>query len=178
MSTMTPGNENLLFPPHVFRFQVDFAETPLQSTGAAADGVSVPLCSGAFAECAGLEATMEPKTIKEGGKNYGVNQRAGTVTFATVVLKRGMTTTRDLWRWFDLVAKGAYAYRLNATVTLFGPDDPDGKGPRPLAAWKLDRAIPVKFKAADLNAKGTEVGIEELHLAHEGMSLVAAGGAA
>jgi hypothetical protein len=30
----------------------------------------------------------------------------------------------------------------------------------------------VKFKAADLNAKNTEVGIEELHLAHEGLTLL------
>jgi hypothetical protein len=31
--------------------------------------------------------------------------------------------------------------------------------------------MPVKFKAADLNAKGTDIGIEELHLAHEGLRL-------
>jgi hypothetical protein len=31
--------------------------------------------------------------------------------------------------------------------------------------------LPVKFKAADFNAKGAEVGIEELHLAHEGLRL-------
>jgi hypothetical protein len=32
--------------------------------------------------------------------------------------------------------------------------------------------MPIKFKTADLNAKGTEVGIEELHIAHEGLTLV------
>jgi phage tail-like protein len=178
MATLRPGNENLLFPAHVFRFQVDFAEEPLPPNTGSANAVSVPLCSGAFSECAGLEATMEPKTIKEGGKNYGVNHRAGPVTFATVVLKRGMTTTRDLWKWFELVAKGAYAYRLSATVTLFGAAPSVDGEPEPLVSWKLERAIPVKFKAADLNAKGTEVGIEELHLAHEGMTLVARGGGA
>jgi hypothetical protein len=31
--------------------------------------------------------------------------------------------------------------------------------------------MPVKFKAADLNARGSEVGVEELHLAHEGLAL-------
>jgi len=49
---------------------------------------------------------MEVKVIKEGGRNYGVIQRSGLVTFATVVLKRGMTTTRDLYKWFELVAMG------------------------------------------------------------------------
>jgi phage tail-like protein len=39
-------------------------------------------------------------------------------------------------------------------------------------SWKLEKALPVKFKAADLNAKNTEIGIEELHLAHEGLSML------
>jgi phage tail-like protein len=155
-------SENQLDPMHVFRFQVDFNQDPLSG----ANSGPVKLCSGAFSDCTGLEASMEPKVIKEGGRNYGVVQRSGPVTFATVILKRGMTTTRDLWHWFDLVGNRAYAYRLAATITMF---DAAGKG---VLSWKLDKALPVKFKAADLNAKGTDVGIEELHLAHEGLSLL------
>jgi phage tail-like protein len=152
-----------LSPIHVFRFQVDFAKDSI----AGGDGSPVPLCSGAFSECTGLEATVEPKVIKEGGRNYGVVQRSGPVTFATVVLKRGMTTARDLYKWFELVGGGSYAYRLAATITVF---DLAGKG---VLSCVLQKALPVKFKAADLNAKNTEVGIEELHLAHEGFSIVA-----
>jgi phage tail-like protein len=151
-------------PFHVFRFLVTFAEVAVD----AADGTSgaiIPLCGGAFAECSGLEASMEPKAIKEGGKNYGANQRVGAVTFATVVLKRGMTRNRDLWNWFSLVGNGAYSYRLSATLTML-----DGAG-IPVLAWRLERALPVKFKAADLNARGTEVGVEELHITHEGLRL-------
>jgi phage tail-like protein len=157
-----PVAENQLFPWHVFSFQVDFEMDPI----AGGDSSPVSLCSGAFSECTGLEATMEPKVIKEGGRNYGVVQRSGPVTFATVILKRGMTTTRDLYKWFELVGNGSYAYRLAATVTMF---DASGVG---LLSWKLEKAMPVKFKAADLNAKNTEIGIEELHLAHEGLSLL------
>ena len=41
---------------------------------------------------------------------------------------------------------------------------------KPVLTWKLIRAIPVKFKAADLNGMRTnEVAIEELHLVHEGL---------
>jgi phage tail-like protein len=36
-------------------------------------------------------------------------------------------------------------------------------------AWKLDRAMPVKYKFADFNARSAEIGIEELHLVHEGL---------
>ncbi|WP_088889347.1 phage tail protein [Leptolyngbya ohadii] len=157
------ADDNQLFPFHVFRFQVDFQEDSLTPSGATSP---VTLCSGAFSECTGLEATMEPKVIKEGGRNYGPAQRAGAVTFATVILKRGMTTTRHLWQWFELVSQGAYAYRLSATVTLF---DPAGNS---VLRWQMEKALPIKFKAADFNAKGTEIGIEELHLAHEGIHLL------
>jgi phage tail-like protein len=155
------SDDNALTPLHVFRFQVDFVDDSLAS---GAQGQAEPMCSGAFAECTGLEATMEPKVIKEGGRNDGALQRVGPVTHATVVLKRGMTATSQLWQWFALVSGGAYSRRLSATVTIS-----DHAGNRVLA-WKLRRALPVKFKAADLNARGTEVGIEELHLVHEGLS--------
>jgi phage tail-like protein len=150
-------------PYQTFRFHVEFHEDPLGG-GKNAD---VPLCRGAFSECGGLEATMEPKVIKEGGFNYGAHQRAGPVTFATVVLKRGITAPPGLWSWFQLVSGGAYAYRLTATITMY---DTNGD---PVTAWSLTRALPIKFKTADLNARATEVGIEELHLAHEGLNVVA-----
>ena len=149
-------------PLHVFRFHVNFSQQPLANPS----GDDLALCQGAFSECTGLEATMEPKVIKVGGSNYGAVQRVGPVSFATVVLKRGMTDTRDLWNWFARVGAGAYAYRLQVEIEMRNSAD------QPVVRWALRRALPVKFKAADLNAKGSEIGIEELHLAHEGLVLV------
>lgn len=143
-----------------FRFQVDFKEQMLAN---ATEGGEVLLCRGAFAECSGLEVTMEPKTIKEGGRNWGANQRMGQVSFGTVVLKRGLSNNGDLWTWFNLVGQGAYAQRLNVTITLF---DQAGTG---LFSWTLLKALPIKFKAPDLIASNSEVAIEELHLVHEGL---------
>jgi phage tail-like protein len=160
--------ENRLAPLHVFRFEVTFRRDALAGSPSRD---AVALCSGAFAECTGLEATMEPKVIKAGGSNYGPAQRVGPVTFATVVLKRGMTTTRDLWNWFQLVAGGKYAYRLSAEIAM------QNTAGEAVLTWALARALPVKFKAADLNARGTEIGIEELHLAHEGLTLLDRGAA-
>ena len=156
--------ENQLAPLHVFRFHVSLTRVSLPDAQAKVAG-DIALCSGAFAECTGLEATMEPKVIKVGGQNYGPAQRVGPVTFATVVLKRGMTSTRDLWNWFQMVAGGATSVRLDARIEMQTADG------APVLTWVLERALPVKFKAADLNAKGTEIGIEELHLAHEGLRL-------
>jgi phage tail-like protein len=151
-STMTPL--------HVFRFQVDFFTDSL-SGGASHDRFQV--CSGAFAECTGLEATMEPKTIKEGGRNYGAAQRAGTTTFAAVVLKRGISTNRNLFQIFNSVSTGTFAPRMQVTINLLNLDGSS------VMAWQIDRAMPIKYKFSDLNAKNGEIGIEELHLVHEGL---------
>jgi phage tail-like protein len=153
-----------LVPLHVFRFHVEFRSDSLADDG---NHELLDVCHGAFAECTGLEATMEPRVIKEGGRNYGVAQRAGVTSFATVVLKRGISTNRNLFQIFNSVATGAFAPRLQVTINLF---DLDGTG---LLAWQLDRALPIKFKFSDFNARAAEVGVEELHLAHEGLWSVA-----
>ena len=155
---MMPASSTI--PLHVFRFQVEFRSDSLDGTGSHS---VFDVCQGAFAEVTGLEATMEPKAIKEGGRNYGVAQRAGQTSFATVVLKRGISTNRNLWQIFNTVAAGTFAPRMQVTINHF---DIDGTA---VMAWQLNQAMPVKFKFADFNARAAEVGIEELHLVHEGL---------
>lgn len=161
-----------LYPFPLFRFHVEFTRHTDND---------VAVAYGAFSECTGLEATMEAKVIKAGGANYGAYQRVGRVTFATVILKRGITTNRDLWRWFSHVnEQGKLAYRLDVKILVFGHSElapPPGEptsNPQPPTdpslTIQLFNALPVKFKSGDLNAKVNEVGIEELHLAHEGLT--------
>ncbi len=149
-----------LTPLHVFKFHVDFFTDSLSNDGSHSP---MKVCSGSFAECTGLEATMEPKVIKEGGRNYGAAQRAGGTTFATVVLKRGISSNRNLFQLFNTFGIGTFAPRMQVTINLF---DVDGTA---VLAWQLSRAMPIKYKFADFNARNNEIGIEELHLAHEGL---------
>ena len=157
------------YPLPVFNFDVGFTDITLRP-GGETTGPEVRLCGGAFSELTDLEATMEPKVIKEGGRNFGVVQRVGPVTFATVVLKRGVSQITDLWKWFELVAGGASAKRLNATITVYDPKR------EPVCRWRLLRALPTKFKTADLNASSSSVAVEELHIAHEGLTFEPATG--
>ena len=155
---------NRLDPLHVFQFDVLFEEDSLP--GASKPETPLPDLHGAFSECTGLEATMEPKVINVGGQNYGPAQRPGPVTFGTVILKRGVTSKQELWEWFHVLnGQSQFAHRVKATITIR-----DAKHDKQLT-WVLRRALPVKFKAADLNATGSDVGVEELHLAHEGLTL-------
>lgn len=160
-------------PWPAFRFHLEFVRESLttasSSSSQGGSGSAAPLvCQGAFSEVSGLEATHEPKLIREGGLIYGGHQRPGNVSFATVVLKRGMTSSRDLWTWFFNTVQGsngpAWGERLTVFINVQGTDG------RTRLRWKLDRALPVKFRASDLHGAGTELAIEELHLAHEGLT--------
>ena len=69
-------------------------------------GITNPLCNAAFSECDGLEMTMEPKTVREGGNNTQQFHLVGPVSYGTLSLKRGMTSTIDLWKWFTQSVSG------------------------------------------------------------------------
>lgn len=166
--TVTPFNAEPMSPFHALRFEVTFEE--LRLTPGQASGGAKALCSGSFSECSGLEATMEPKVIKEGGRNYGAAQRVGKVSFGNVVLKRGITSNRDLWRWFELVSGRASAYRLTTTLKIRGPEP--RQGDPVMWQWQLKHCLPVKFRVPTANASSNEIAIEELHLAHEGLFLI------
>ena len=184
MPISVPEGQDPNFPFGAFAFYVHFS--PCEGTESPMGAVD-PVISGGFSEVTGLEATMEAKAIKEGGRNYGVHQRPGQVTFATVVLKRGMIESRHLWRWWALWAGADGAQnggwgtssRCNVTIALI-QEEQAGQGTgassgersrRAVIGWRLENAMPVKFRAGDLNARGTEVAIEELHLVHEGLHM-------
>jgi phage tail-like protein len=171
-----PDGEDGFQPLPGFAFHVSFAAH--SDSGAGTDpfkgmGMVAPEVAGGFQEVSGLEATMEPKVFKEGGRNYGSVQRPGPVTFATVILKRGIIIEpRHLWAWWGFFA--------GADGATNGGWDPTGRcdvsialirDRQPVVGWRLENAMPVKYRAADLNARGTEVAIEELHLAHEGLHM-------
>jgi phage tail-like protein len=170
MPTPIPDGQDPGSPFGAFAFHVHFAAAE-GANFAPFEGVDAAI-SGGFSDVTGLEATMEAKTIKEGGRNYGVLQRAGQVTFATVVLKRGLMESRHLWRWWSFWAgadganNGGWsaAARCHVSIAMI-------RDRKPVLGWRLENAMPVKFRAGDLNARGTDVAIEEIHLAHEGLHM-------
>jgi phage tail-like protein len=128
-------------------------------------GVAKQVCKAAFSECDGLEMTMDVKTIREGGNNGQQIRLTGPLNFGTLTLKRGMTSTYDLWDWFSqvLVKPGL---RADAEVILLAAD-----GASELARFILKRCVPIKLKAPPLNARDGAVAIEEFQLAYESLTL-------
>lgn len=134
-----------------------------------ADGAS-PLVSAAFAECDGLELSMEVKTIREGGANDRQIRLAGPANVGQLTLKRGMTAdSLDLWLWMtDSLADPGL--RAEAEVVLLAPDGSERM------RFMLSRCLPVKVKAPPLNAKDGAIAIEELQIAYERIGVKRAGG--
>jgi phage tail-like protein len=128
------------------------------------------VCNAAFAECDGLEMTMESKAIKEGGNNAQVHRAAGLLTYGTLTLKRGMTATFDLWEWFTKVVEDP-SIRADGEVVLLAANGTDER-----ARFVMERCLPVKLKAPALNARDGAVAIEELQLAYESLTLKRPGG--
>ena len=149
-------------PFTTFRFAVEIA-VELQ-------GTTTRVCEASFAECDGLEMTMQPKTIREGGNNGGEIHLAGPVSYGQLTLKRGMTPSFDLWDWFEEVQRpGRQGLRADATVKLLASDDTDET--KVQASFVLTRCLPVKVRAPALNAREGLVAIEEMQLVYETLSL-------
>lgn len=149
----TSADETVLYPFTAFNFSIEITKA----------GDAATLCSAAFAECDGLEMTMDVKTIREGGDNGRQVRLSGPLTYGQLTLKRGMTANFDLWDWFGSVVIDP-AIRASAEVVLLAPDGAER------ARFVLDRCVPVKLKAPPLNAKDGMVAIEELQLVYESLS--------
>jgi phage tail-like protein len=130
------------------------------------DGVAMQVCDAAFAECDGLEMTMDVKTIREGGNNGKEIRLTGGFKYGQVTMKRGMTSNFELWNWFNLMLINP-SLRGKAQVVLYAND-----GETVRARFLLSRCVPVKLKSPPLNAKDGAVAIEELQLAYETLTLV------
>lgn len=128
------------------------------------------LCDAAFAECDGLEATMESKTHREGGNNDTQYQLVGPVSYGQLTLKRGMTKSFDLWDWFNHVnEQDGYNERINVRVEVLSSDRKGDEASRSEvdARFILSGCLPVKIRAPSLSASDGGVAIEEMQIAYE-----------
>jgi phage tail-like protein len=150
-----PANETTLYPFTAFNFSVEITRA----------GESDPLCAAAFAECDGLEMTMDVKTIREGGNNGQQIRLTGPFNYGQVTLKRGMTANFDLWDWATAQLHDP-KLRADAEVVLLAAD---GRTPR--AHFLLARCLPTKLKGPPMNAKDGTIAIEELQLTYESLTL-------
>ncbi len=123
----------------------------------------------AFSDVQGLEANIEIRELREGGYNLGLRRLVGKASHPNLVLKRGVTLDRGFWEWIQRCGDGTFPLPyVTGTVLQFPPgQDRDAATP---VRYRFTNGIVTKVKSADLQATATtNVAIEELHIAHEGL---------
>lgn len=129
------------------------------------------VCELEFSECSGLEMNMDVKTIREGGNNSEQIHLAGPISYGQLTLKRGMTSTLDLWDWFELVQDNR-KLRVDGEIQMHSLKRTQKENEttvikRKNVVFKVVRCMPIKLVAPSLNAKDGEIAIEEVQLTYE-----------
>jgi phage tail-like protein len=115
-----------------------------------------------FTDCTGFGADNTPIEYREGGENRTVRKLPGMTKYNNIVLKWGLTDSRELYDWFRDVVNGKINRKNGSIIVL----DLQGKE---VVRWNFFNAWPSKWDGPDFSAKGTDVAIETLELAHEGI---------
>jgi len=117
-----------------------------------------------FSECRGVEGTLQVQDWSEGGVNDRVLKFPTRMTWTNITLSRGVGISPEMWRWFFSYAQGRGKRRDGLIMLLNDRRDP-------VVIWKFRRGIPVKWTGPTLSARGNEIAIESLEIAHEGLEV-------
>jgi phage tail-like protein len=115
-----------------------------------------------FQECSGLDSAQDPIEYREGNYPLTARKLPGMVKYSNITLKWGITDDAELWDWRQAAMSGTVE-RKNGSIVLL--DDTGEEKVR----WNFREGWPTKWTAPTFNATGTEVAIETLEIAHEGM---------
>jgi phage tail-like protein len=119
-----------------------------------------------FSEVTGFDATVDPIDYREGTDPTHVRKLTGLTKFGNVTLKWGVTDSTALYDWHRQIVNGDIV-RKNVAIIVVDEAGNDK------ARWNVVEAWPSKYDPADLNAKGNDVALELLELAHEGVERTA-----
>lgn len=161
-----PAQDNIIAPYITHRFEVimTIPEPP--------SGVTNPVCNAAFAECNGLDMTIDVKTYRSGGENNQQFHRIGKVNYGRLTLKRGMTETLHLWRWFQATTTPGNSVKADGEITLL-----DSAG-EPRLRFIMTGCLPVKMTGPSFTAKTSAIAMEELQLLYETLAIDTVAGSA
>ena len=125
--------------------------------------------SGYFTEVSGLGSEheiVEHKVVDKNGHDM-VMKIPGRLKWSDITLKRGITSSMDVWDWRKQVEDGdVQGARKNGSVVMYDQSYSQ------IARWNFSNAWPSKVSGPSLNAQNNEFGIEEMVIVHEGIERV------
>jgi len=117
-----------------------------------------------FSEVTVPDSSTDVIEYREGTFPTHTRKIPGLTKYSNIVLKWGTTDSKALHDWYQQIVDGKISEaRKNISVIAF-----DERGEE-AARWNFVEAWPTKYDPADMNAKGNDIAIETLEVAHEGM---------
>jgi phage tail-like protein len=120
--------------------------------------------TGYFSEVSGLGSEtelIESKGVTEKGKDVVVKV-PGRLKWENIVLKRGITSNMDIWKWRKAVEDGKVDdNRKSGSVIMYD------QALKKVAQWDFVGAWPSKVTGPQPKADSNQIGIEEMTLVHE-----------
>jgi len=119
---------------------------------------------GYFTEVSGLNAEIETMTYNEGGRNNAVHKLPTRMKHPNLVLKRGVTTLKDLQQWLAESYMGPD--RKEITLTMYNEHHDQ------IRVWSFKNAYPVKWTGPQFNSSQNTVATEAIEIVHDGIEVV------
>lgn len=123
------------------------------------------LDAGGFSEVTGFDLSIDVMEYREGDSVQTPMKMPGLRRYSNIVLKQGLADSMVLYDWITTGVDGAVE-RKTITITLLDEEE------SPAASWQVINAWPMRYTAPSFDANASEVAIESLEIAHEGMTRV------
>lgn len=131
------------------------------------DGWNPDKPDGGFQEVSGIGMEVTVAEYRNGNhKENSVMKITGMNKSTDVTMKRGVIGSLNLYKWLDQIRNGDQSALRTVTVQLQNEDHTSV-----VQTWKLLRARIIKHTSGPMNAKGTDVAMEELVLAYERLEM-------
>ena len=140
-------------PLPVFCFKVQFTNVP--------DNLE-----GFFKSVSGLKFETEVVPVSAGGANDTTFQLPGTTKWRKLGFKQGFTNSSALIAWRQKWLQGEMN-RSDGTIIQLDT------ALNPAARWQFKRGWPCKWEIGEFDASKSELAIETLEIAHEGIAYTA-----
>lgn len=120
-----------------------------------------------FQEISGIGMEVTVAEYRNGNsKENSVMKVTGLNKSTDVTLKRGVIGSLSLYNWLNQIRNGDQTALRTVVIHLQNEDHT-----QIVQTWKLMRARIIKHTSGPLNAKGTDVAMEELVLAYERLEM-------
>jgi phage tail-like protein len=134
------------------------------------DGTDINLPDAGFQEISGIGMEVTVSEYRNGNeKENSVRKITGLNKSTDVTMKRGVIGSLKLYNWLHLIRNGDNTSPLAVRTVTIQLQNEDHT--QIVQTWKLLRARIIKHTSGPLNAKGTDVAMEELVLAYERLEM-------